>query len=292
MATEKVRTLAPDAASTGSWCFEDFVVGQGFEAGPRRVTEADLETFAAISGDHHPLHADPDFAARTRFDRPVLHGPFGLAVVFGLFHELGLVVGTEVALLDTMWTYRAPIYVGDALSMTMTITRCRRGRDATAGVVNRHVELRNQAGEIVQQGTTAFLVPARTAGPDPVGLAFACPEWGVALAAALNEDGRFGAAVASWDGTIGLRSGSDEIQLRVYRGRVLEAVRRTPAGPTFTLAASELTWTELVTGPRNDFMRRVMLEEFTTTGNAYEYLRMTKALDLIVDAARRIGQEC
>lgn len=30
--------------------------------------------YATLSGDHNPIHEDAEYAARTRFDRPVAHG--------------------------------------------------------------------------------------------------------------------------------------------------------------------------------------------------------------------------
>ncbi|MCE3554939.1 hypothetical protein LWC33_26235 [Pseudonocardia sp. RS11V-5] len=64
---------------------------------------------------------------------------------------------------------------------------------------------------------------------------------------------------------------------------------RAALGPTFTVEADELTWTELVTAPANEFTRFAMSGRFGMRGNGYEYLRLTKALHLIVDAARGIA---
>ena len=271
--------------------FEDFAVGQRYASGERKLSEDDLRSFAELSGDTQPLHTDPAHAAMPRLGRPVLHGPLGLAVFLGLFHNLDLVAESVVALLDTNWRYLAPVHVGDVLRFEMTIIRCRRTRAGEQGVVDRHVALLNQHGERVQEGTTAILVRARTAGPDPVGRAFGTVAWGEALATRLNTEARFESATASWDGTIGLRCGEDEVHLRVYRGRVLEATRRALHAPTFTVEADELTWTELLVGPDNDFTRRTMKGEFATRGSGYEYLRLTKAVTVLVDAARELAAD-
>ncbi|MFJ2239303.1 SDR family NAD(P)-dependent oxidoreductase [Streptomyces sp. NPDC087859] len=39
-----------------------------------RITEEDIQRFAAASGDTNPLHTDADYAARTSFGRPIAHG--------------------------------------------------------------------------------------------------------------------------------------------------------------------------------------------------------------------------
>src|SRR5690606_40485018 len=107
----------------------------------------------------------------------------------------------------------------------------------------------------------------------------------------LEQDERFTSAISSWDGTIGLRCGDDEVHLRLYRGRVIEVTRRAPHGATFTLDADELVWTELITGARNDFMQRVMRGQVKVTGSGYAYLRLTKVLHVVVDHARKLAAE-
>lgn len=68
--------------------FEDYAVGQRFDSGSRAVTEQDLTSFTEVSGYRNPLHTEHEHALQAGFDGPVLQGPFGLAVVFGLLHEL------------------------------------------------------------------------------------------------------------------------------------------------------------------------------------------------------------
>ncbi|HEU0041084.1 MAG TPA: MaoC/PaaZ C-terminal domain-containing protein [Jiangellaceae bacterium] len=47
----------------------------------RTITQADLDGFAAVSGDDNPIHVDADYAATTPFRRPVAHGMFLFALV-------------------------------------------------------------------------------------------------------------------------------------------------------------------------------------------------------------------
>jgi acyl dehydratase len=274
-------TPVPD----GDMWFEDYAVGQQFTSGPREVTAADLADFTRLSGDDHPLHTDPDLPGG-----PILQGPFGIAVAMGLLQELGLSREPVIGLLDTHWSYRRPVRVGDVLQLRLTVVRTRRTRRGDRGVVTRHMALVGADGEVVQEGTTAALLLARGAGPDPVERAFGTVAWGKALAERLAGDDRFGQALASWDGTIGLRAGAEEVQLRIYRGAVVEVSSRAALGATFTLEADELTWLAMVTAPANDFTRRSMRGEFSVRGNGYEYLRLTKPLNLVVDAARALAR--
>jgi acyl dehydratase len=270
--------------------FEDFTVGQRFTSGPREVTAQDLADFTRCGGDDHPLHTEAGRPALGG-EGPVLQGPFGIAIAMGLLQRLDISGDEVIGLLDTHWHYRKPIRVGDALRLELTIVRRRRAQRQDRGVVTRHMALVSPEGDIVQEGTTAALVRARGTGPDLAGRDFGTVAWGQALAERLSAPAEFKEALASWDGTIGLRAGAEEVHLRVYRGDIIEVAKRAALGATFTLEADELTWLRAVTAPVNDFTRRCMRGEFAARGNGYEYLRLAKPLTLIVDAARALADQ-
>jgi putative sterol carrier protein len=191
-------------------------------------------------------------------------------------------------LLDTHWDYRAPIRVGTVVRLELTIVGCRRTRGGGRGIVTRHMRLVDDDGVTLQEGTTAALVAARGEGPDRVDRAFGTLDWARAVVDALPA--AFATTLDTWDGTIGLRAGDDEVHLRVYRGAVIDMTPRAPHGATFTLAADRRTWLELVEGPDNPFMRLAMTGRFTVTGDGYEYLRLTAALHQLADAVREVAR--
>lgn len=273
----------------GAWHLEDFRVGQRWSTAERTITDADVADFARISGDVHPLHTDADYATRTPFGVPIAHGPLGIALTMGLLHELHLVDETVIALVGTTWRYRAPLLPGDDVHVELLITGTRRTSEGHAGVIDRDVRLVRRDGTLVGEGTLPCLVKARGEGPDDMNLAFGTVGWGRLLADALATDRAFTSATATWDGTIGLECGAHSVQLRIYRGKVLEATRRTPDGPTFTLRAEPRAWTELALGDTNDLIRRSARGEFSVTGSAYEYVRLIKTIHLIVDAMRDLA---
>jgi acyl dehydratase len=274
--------------------FEDFRAGQRFTSGTRTVTAADVAQFTALTGDAAPVHVDPEYARSVGFAGPIVHGPFGIGVLFGLLDDAGLLHTTAIAMLDLDWRFHAPIVAGDTLRFEMTVTRCRASRSRPAGVINRHFRLVNQDGLVVQEGTSAALVRARGGTPDTaanVRTDFCAPAWGEAMAERLSASPTFKDATSAFDGSIGLACGRETVQLRIYRGSVLETARSTPAGPTFTVSGTELAWVGLAFADRNDFIARATLGEFAVSGSAFDYLRMTKAIVAIWDAVRDLAAD-
>ncbi len=67
--------------------------------------------------------------------------------------------------------------------------------------------------------------------------------------------------------------------------------RRVPHGATFTFVAPAHTWVDLVLSDTDDFMRRAISGEFSSSGDGYEYLRLTKPLNTIIAHARLIARK-
>ena len=56
-----------------SYHFEDLEIGM--EASfAKTVSEADIVTFAEVTGDKNPVHLDAGYAAKTIFKAPIAHG--------------------------------------------------------------------------------------------------------------------------------------------------------------------------------------------------------------------------
>jgi len=145
--------------------FEDFSVGQELLTPARTVTEADVMSFAAWTGDNNPLHTDAVFAAETRFGERIAHGLLGLSLCLGLVARTGVFEGSAVALLGVdEWRFRAPIRFGDTVHCRMTVTGTRLTSSGTTGVVGRWFRLLNQREDLVQEGRMDVLVSVRPEG--------------------------------------------------------------------------------------------------------------------------------
>jgi acyl dehydratase len=84
------------------------------------VTPEIVERYAELTGDHNPLHFDEEFASKTRFKRLISQG--GIAV--GLLHALVAMdlPGAGTVFTEQHWNFPAPVYIGDTITATGTIT--------------------------------------------------------------------------------------------------------------------------------------------------------------------------
>lgn len=185
------------------------------------------------------------------------------------------------------WTTHDAIGPDDSVHASATTTRVAPATDHT--ILVRHVHLLDDAGtvraESVETWHLAATLPAHPATD------FCTTEWGALLRDSLAEDTDFASSLSTWDGTIGLRCDDREVHLRVYRGRVIDVTRRAPGGATFTFVAPGHTWAEVILDQHDTFMRRAIAGEFSSTGDGYEYLRLTKPLGILIAHARTIARE-
>jgi acyl dehydratase len=105
-----------------------------------------------LSGDRNPLHADPKFAARGGFARPILHGLCTYGVTGrALLHGL---CGSDPARFASMsGRFTRPVLPGDALTVSMWIT----DGAADNGVGRALFQTATQDGTVViDRGTMQF----------------------------------------------------------------------------------------------------------------------------------------
>lgn len=110
------------------------------------LTAEQVKTYAALTGDHNPLHFDEAFAARTRFGRLVVQG--GLTT--GLLHALVAtdLPGPGTVFLSQNWKFTAPVYIGDTINAEAEVI----SRHATKPVTQLRITVRRSEGEVVLEG--------------------------------------------------------------------------------------------------------------------------------------------
>lgn len=145
--------------------FTEFEIGQRFVTPGRTITEADIGSFAGLTGDYNPVHTDEEFASATDFRGRIAHGPMGIGMAFGLASRLDLIDGTAVALLGVNWDFRAPTRAGDTIHAVIDVVEARAVNNPDHGLIELSIRLVNQQETIVQIGSARLLMrrsrPAR-----------------------------------------------------------------------------------------------------------------------------------
>lgn len=141
--------------------FDDLTVGMG-EVSPRRtIGEAEVEAFAALSGDRNPIHLDRAHAAAGPFGRRIAHGLLGTSIASGLFTETELSRSLQpalIAMLGVEVKFEAPIFFDDTVELEATIADLRPTSSGDRGVATIERRLRKLDGTAVQLIVTPLLL--------------------------------------------------------------------------------------------------------------------------------------
>ncbi|WP_308434186.1 MaoC family dehydratase [Promicromonospora soli] len=89
----------------------------------RTVTQEEVNDFADLTGDHNPIHLDPEVAARSPFGGTIVHGYFTLSLVVPLMAEIVEVTGVTTGVnygLDRL-RFPAPVRVGARIRVLSTL---------------------------------------------------------------------------------------------------------------------------------------------------------------------------
>lgn len=122
----------------------------------RLITNQEVEAFAAISGDHNPLHLDPEYAATTAFGECIAHGMLtGALISAAIAMQLP---GPGSVYLSQNIQFRAPVMLGDTLTVTLTVT----DKHAKRPWVTLQCEVANQEGKAVAKGEAQVAAPTES----------------------------------------------------------------------------------------------------------------------------------
>ena len=116
------------------------------------VSEADIERFAAASGDYNPVHFDEDFARTTPFRGRIAHGMLSAAWISSLL--AGELPGAGAVYLAQTLEFKRPIRIGDEAVVSAEVTAV----DAKGRMTLRtQVHVR---GKLALDGEAQALLPA------------------------------------------------------------------------------------------------------------------------------------
>ncbi len=147
-----------DAETSQEWLenitFDELQIGMSARM-LRTLTLADIQAFAAVSGDTNPAHLDPVYANETLFHGVIAHGMWGGALISALLGTR--FPGPGTIYLEQNLHFTKPVRIGDTLDVSATVI--------SLDEVKKRVELDcllvNQKGERVLYGTAKVLAPTQ-----------------------------------------------------------------------------------------------------------------------------------
>ena len=146
--------------------FEDFESSDDAVSRGRTLTEADVMTFAGLTGDFMELHTNEEYAKSSRYGRRIVHGALVFAVSIGLGTRMNLLDDTLLAFagVDKL-RFVAPVFIGDTIRLVKRVKE-RKEMGAAQGTVVFESRVLNQRGELVLVYLDKLLVKRRVTPPE------------------------------------------------------------------------------------------------------------------------------
>ena len=95
-------------------------IKEGMEASyTQEITDADIRSFAEVSGDKNPVHLSPEYAENSQFKKRIAHGLMTASFFSALF-------GTRLPGVGSIYVsqslqFKRPVYLGDTVTATVIV---------------------------------------------------------------------------------------------------------------------------------------------------------------------------
>ena len=130
-----------------------FKVGDNAEI-TKKITEADIQAFAEVTGDHNPIHLDDEFAKSTRFGRRIAHGMLTASLISSVLANK--LPGEGSVYLGQSLQFVTPVFPGDEVTARVTVKQIRDDKP----ILKLETICVNQHGETVIRGEASVLFSA------------------------------------------------------------------------------------------------------------------------------------
>ncbi|MCR5942773.1 hypothetical protein FG152_18425 [Ochrobactrum sp. XJ1] len=151
-------------AGTDQIWYEDFTPGTVLESPTRTIEFDDIDAYAKLTGEDHPVHMDDEFARSAGFTGRITHGLFNLALLEGLKARLGVFDRSVTASLG--WTdikFSAPLYPGETVRLKLEFVDRRRTSKPGRGLATeRGYLIKDDGTEVVRGDHLIFLLDRPT----------------------------------------------------------------------------------------------------------------------------------
>lgn len=131
--------------------YDEIIVGTK-ETLTHSITQADIEKFVDLTGDDNKLHIDKEFAAKTSFKKPVVHGMISASFI-------STIIGTKLPGDGALWfsqtlEFLLPVRIGDVITVIAEVIK-KYDRDH---IIELNVEILNQNRQVVTRGISKVKV--------------------------------------------------------------------------------------------------------------------------------------
>jgi len=134
--------------------FDSLEVGERFQTEGRTISEADILSFAELTGDTHPQHVDAEWAANSRFGEQIAHGLLVLSFAVGL---MPLDPERVVALRSVRdAVFKQPVKIGDVIRVEGEVAAAR-PIEGEHELVDVRLRILNQDGRLVVRASVELV---------------------------------------------------------------------------------------------------------------------------------------
>lgn len=145
--------------------FDEFEVGEEIISGARTVTEADVVSFACLSGDFHPEHMNAVYAQKGLLGERIAHGLLVISLAVGLLNQTGAFEGTTIAVLEMKARFSKAVKFGDTIRATQKIIDKKATSKPDRGVLTSLVTVLNQDDQAVLEADLIVMLYRRGYAP-------------------------------------------------------------------------------------------------------------------------------
>lgn len=125
---------------------EELYIGQAASLS-RKFTTEDVVAFSDMCLDKNPVHLDADYAERSFFKGRIVYGYLTASLFSGVIGSI--LPGKGSIYLNQNLNFRKPVYHGETITATCTITNIRKDKP----IVTLETVAKNEKGDIVVDGT-------------------------------------------------------------------------------------------------------------------------------------------
>ncbi|MBV8165161.1 MAG: MaoC family dehydratase N-terminal domain-containing protein [Alphaproteobacteria bacterium] len=121
----------------------------------KTLTDAHFLFFAGLTGDNHPIHYDVEYAAKTKFGKPLAHG-----LLLASMTALGASAATDkidgFVFVEYGCKFLKPVAVGDTIKPLLQVETI--WNEGKRRFIRLKATLTNQRGEIVLEGFHVYQI--------------------------------------------------------------------------------------------------------------------------------------